>query len=191
MRFRKHLLLMLMLAVVVFGSTLASAAEQPPATKLETFLSSKGTMLAKDYYDMGVVFASYGDKITLTALVIYQPGRENERLKGMSVEITTSGTYSKSNTAFLDMEEIKSVSDSLAYISSAAEQWKAAPREYSELVFITKGDFKIGFYQDGTKQVPFASCGNIGKVSCFFKSMDELKNLKEMFDKALNLLKEK
>jgi predicted transcriptional regulator len=44
-----------------------------PSTKLEKFLSKKGNLIIKDFYDLGVAIGDYGSETEFKALVIYEP----------------------------------------------------------------------------------------------------------------------
>ena len=162
-----------------------------PATKLEAFLAKKGKLIVKDFYKLGEVAGRYGSKIEFSALVIYEPGQESQRIRGLKIEVTEGGRYERSNTSFFDLEEIESLSKVLEYMGGLSAKWEDIKKEYTEVVFSTKGDFKIGFYQTGSEQAAFSSSGYIGKASCFFSSMQDLSSVKTIADKGLKLLSEK
>jgi len=77
------------------------------------------------------------------------------------------------------------------YIVDLSVKWKDIEKEYTEIIFSTKGDFMIGFYQKGNKQAAFSSSGRIGKANCFFTSLEGLDSVKAITDKGLKLLNEK
>ncbi len=162
-----------------------------PATKLEAFLAKKGKLLIKDFYELGGVAGRYGAKIKLDAVVLYEPGQESQRIRGIRVEVNGGGKYERSDTSFLDLEEIKSLSKAIEYMLNLSKKWKGTNREYTEVVFSTKGDFKIGFYQRGTETGAFSSSGYVGQVTCFFTSPRDLISVKDIVDRGLKLLSEK
>jgi len=49
------------------------------------------------------------------------------------------------------------------------EKWKGIGREYTEVIFSTKGDFELGFYQKGTEVQAFSKSGVIGAASCYMQ----------------------
>ena len=162
-----------------------------PPTKLEAFLAKKGNLIVKDFYKLGEVAGRYGSKIEFSALVIYEPGQESQRIRGLKIDITEGGKYERSNTSFLDLEEIESLSKALEYMGDLSAKWQNIKKEYTEVVFSTKDDFNIGFYQIGSEQVSFSTIGYIGKATCFFFSMQDLNSVKTIADKGLKLLNEK
>lgn len=175
---------------IVLAQSQEEGKAKEPATKLEAFLAKKGKLIVKDFYKIGELAGSYS-KIAFKALMIYEPGQESQKIRGLTIEITEGGSYEKSNTSFLDLEEIESLSKGLEYMINLSEKWKETNKEYTEIIFSTKGDFSIGFYQNGTKQSAFSSSGYIGKVHFFFSSMKDMNSVKSIVDKGLKLLSEK
>jgi len=183
--------------VFVLGTFLASAQikdedkEKELTTKLELFLAEKGKLIVKEFYELGKVGGSYGSKIELTAIVIYEPGRKDERVRGLRIKIIGGGKYERKGTSFLDLEEIEGLSKAIDYMISLSKKWKTIQKNYTEVMFSTQGDFQIGFYQEGIKQKAFSSSGRIGSVSAHLSTMEKLSSIKAMADKGLNLLSEK
>lgn len=183
--------LFIFVPVIVLPQTKEEGKYQEPTTKLEAFLAKKGELIVKEFYRLGGITGSYGAKVQLSALVIYEPGRETERIRGLKIEVTEEGTYENSNSSFLDLEEIESLSKAIAYMVDLSEKWNGVNKEYTEVVFSTKDDFQIGFFQQGTKTTAFSSSGYISKASCFFSSTGDLGSIKVMVDKGMTLLSQK
>lgn len=140
--------------VFMLVSTLAYAQQQgqkEPATKLEQFLAKKGKLIIKDSEEAGVLKGQYGTKITVDALAIYEPAKEAEKIRGLRIEVYGGGRLERSDASFLDMDEVESLSQAITYMISLLEKWQGKSREYTEVIFSTKGDFQLGFYQKGTK----------------------------------------
>jgi hypothetical protein len=180
----------LIIAPMVASAQLGEGPEaKEPPTKLEAFLAEKGTLFIKDFYELGEVAGRYGANVAFKALVIYAPGQESQRLRGLKITITEGGSYERSNTSFLDLEEIESLSKAIAYMTDLSAKWKS--KEYTEVIFSTKGDFNIGFFQTGADKTAFSSCGYVSKASCYFRSMEDLISIKATVDRGLALLGEK
>ena len=185
------------LCSLIFMPLIASAQVEEkgtgkePATKLEAFLAKKGMLIIKDSSELGEVAGRYGAKIAFAALVIYEPGQESQRVRGLRIEVAEGERYERSNTSFLDLDEIESLCKAIEYMITLSEKWKGISKEYTEVVFSTKGDFNIGFYQKGTEMHAFSSSGYIGKASCFFSSMQDLSSVKAIADKGLKMLRER
>ena len=184
--------------ILVFVVSLVSAQvgdegkEKILATKLELFLAEKGQLTVKEFFALGKVSGGARTKTELTAVVIYEPGEEDERLRGLKIEvINAGGSYVKRESSFLDLEEIEGLLKAIDYVVSLSKEWEGVQKEYTEVVFSTKDDFRVGFYQRGIKQKAFVSSGTYGREYCRFSMMDKLRSLKVMAGKGLKLLSEK
>lgn len=162
-------------------------AQKEPATKLEQFLAKKGKLIIKDFHEAGVLKGQYGTKITVDSLTIYEPGKETDKIRGLRIEVYEGGRLERSDTSFLDLDEVESLSQAITYMIGLLEKWQGKNREYTEVIFSTKGDFKVGFYQKGAEVTSFSENGIIGAASCYFQTND-LSKLKVIIDKGNDLL---
>jgi hypothetical protein len=165
-------------------------AQKPdqPGTKLEAFLGKRGRILVKDSYALGQV-SSMGSA-ELEGLVIYEPG-SSQKIKGLRIEVTESGRLERSSISFIDLDELQSLSEALSYMSNLAAKWNGQTHDpYTEITYVSKGEFKVGFFQKGTKADAFVTSGLIGSATAFIKISD-LDRLKTMVDQANTLLNSK
>ncbi|MEX2702326.1 MAG: hypothetical protein Q6368_004580 [Candidatus Baldrarchaeota archaeon] len=186
---RKFSLMVILLLLVPTLSIAQEKAKREPATKLEQFLSKKGKLIIKDFRKIGVISGQYGTKIKIDALTIYEPSSEFQKIKGLRVEIQGAGKFETTRTSFLDMDEVESLSQAISYMIRLLEKWKDYSREYTEVIFSTRGDFDLGFYQKGTSVQGFAQSGVIGASTCYFPTSEFL-SIKNLIDKGISLLKE-
>jgi len=178
-----------LLSLCSFAQTKEADKAKEPPTKLEAFLARKGRLVIKDSYELGGIRGT--GKLDLDALAIYEPGAETQKTKGIRIQITEAGRLETSNTSFLDLDEVETSSKAISYMLDTANKWKTAGRDaYSEVIYSTKGDFKLGFYQKASERGAFASSGYVGKADAFFE-LEELLHLKALLDKGLTVLGQK
>ena len=178
---------MLVVGICLLFSSV-SFSKEPTATqktKLQRFLSKKGILYVKEFYPVGTFVCKYDDKVKLEDMVVYQPGT-NIKLKGLVVRIEESSENESS--ALLDYDETKGLLKAIKYVKDLSQKWAGQKRQYTEVVYSTKDNFKCGFYQSGDKQVGFLSVGYIDNKNCYF-SIDKLSNLERLVSKALEILK--
>lgn len=176
--------------VLLLAPTFAYGQQQiqkEPPTKLEQFLAKKGKLIIKDSHEAGILHGQYGTKITVDALTIYEPGKGTDAIHGLRIEVYEGGRLERSDSSFLDMDEVESLSQAITYMITLLERWQGTNREYSEVIFSTKGDFRLGFYQRGGEVQAFSKSGIIGAASCIF-STNDLTKLKAIIDKGNSLL---
>lgn len=158
-------------------------------TKLQEFLSKKGTIIVKDYYALGNLSGSLSTKMKFDALVFYEPGKEENRNRGIKIEITESTPYSaKTGVAYLDLEELESLSNALEYMSKLRVTWESSNKEYTEVFYISKSNFQTGFFKKADSLYSFAKAGDITSAICIIKSTDDLLDIKNKIDDGIKLL---
>ena len=191
---KKGIFLLIVILLSIFPSLICAQTKteetpKAPATKLEALLVEKGKLVIKDSYELGT-FSKLG-VASFDALVIYEPGGENLRIKGIRVEIKETGRVERSHTSFLDLEEIESTAKAIKYMMELAEKWKGGSREaYSEVTFATRGDFKIGFYQKDSKRSVYLFSGAVYRTTCF-ADVEDFPAIKSILDKGFSLLNQK
>ncbi len=181
------------------------AAEPPaaaPATKLEAFLGKRGSLIVRNFKTAGVID---GDEqrtstgitlrnsfITVTALSVYEPGKENVKLKGLQVEISQAvgrGVW-RDSLSFVDAEEAESLSKALHYLSDLTTKWKGQDVGQKEVYFKTQAELKIGINQTGAKDVMvWAIGGDFKKAKSNITAVDGLTTLKGLVDQGVAWLK--
>lgn len=186
---KRFVFFLCLVSLIIPVSTFAQKQAKPlPSTKLEQFLSKKGKLIVKDSFDSGTLSGQYGTKISVDALIIYEPGKEEEKIRGLRIEVKGGGRLERSDTSFLDLDEVESLSKAISYMINLVDNWKNKSRNYTEVIFSTKGDFKLGFYQKGTEMTGFAQSGIIGAATSLFP-VANLSKLKGIIDKGNSLLK--
>jgi len=193
--------LLLALYINAFAQDTQLQEEQKtPQTKIESFITEKGSLVVKDYYELGDV-----DNVDFVALVAYYPGKENEKVKGIQVGVESNN---RSRTAFLDLEEVEELARVLVFMDNLAQDWvKLKKLNYAESIYSTKDYFRVGFYRSATSKasfmkrmfgrtesnpdpVLFISAGNLYRAE---KTMDidHISELQEIVKKGLTLLSQK
>jgi len=177
------------LNIELFGQEKEDGNVLGSSTKLESFLAKKGKLIVKDSYALGEI--SGMGKMDLDALIIYEPGLESQKIRGIRVEISEDSLKGMSDTAFLDLDEVESLSKAIIYMTDLANKWSGEQSEaYTEVIYSTRGNFKLGFYHKETKLGAFASGGYNGRSTVYF-GVENLEKLKEIIDKGMIVLEQR
>ncbi|HET7873219.1 MAG TPA: hypothetical protein VFL42_11950 [Terriglobales bacterium] len=151
-------------------------------------MGKKGRLLVKESYDLGRVTGRFGGSMQMTAIVISEPD-STQKMKGLRIEVTEGGGTERSNASFVDMDELESLSQGIAYMMKAANDWAGPGHQpYTELIYTSKGELEIGFYQKGKEALAFCRSGSMRSA---FIPIAEMARVKSAVDQGLALLKTK
>jgi hypothetical protein len=181
-------------AVTAFGETnknaatvVATVAPAPPVIKIEAFLAKKGKLIIRDVFAIAEFPSARGDRIRFAAVTAYEPNQEASKVKGMRIDVID--THGNSQRLFFDLDEIAGLIKAAGYMSENTITWRGQIKEFSEISYTTKSDFKFGFLQKGQQQTPFISTGP-NSEPCFLRSMDDIKLISDNAAKCVAKLNE-
>lgn len=186
--------------VMVFGLTVVTATAQTavsnsqqngqaqaPATKIETLLLTKGSLIAKDFYSLGKISGNLGGgSIDVDALIVSRVGGQAVTLKGLRIEITEGGRVERSNTSFLDVEEVNDLLRAIDYFVSPESQTQPSGAN-REVTFSTRGEFSLTCFGDQSQRSCALESGRIGKTRIFIAA-GQLAQMKAMVERARTVL---
>jgi hypothetical protein len=155
-----------------------------PKTKLEAAALQQGVLLVKDYLEVKTKLPA---QVTIDALRIYEPGKEQSAVKGLYIQMTTGGEQSHTRTAFIDFDEGQGLSIALGSMVETMNSWAGSVHEYTVVGYTTKGEMMAGFLQKGKKITPFITIGREFPESVLL-DFNDMTLLKNAVDNALTLL---
>jgi hypothetical protein len=163
----------------------------PPATKLEAFLGKRGLLVIRDFQESGKIEQTRKSQfskemltdyyVMVTALTVYEPGKETASLKGLQVSmsdfrgVTKYGTGFRSGLSFVDLEEADSLSKALQYLVDLADKWKGQDVGSKEAYFTTKDDLKVLLAQTNAKPASFYLTIDGNSITLSLKEISQLK----------------
>jgi hypothetical protein len=91
------------------------------------------------------------------------------------------------SSAYLDYDEVDDFIKSVVYMIQIASTWKFSAKDSSEIMFLTRDNFRFGFFQKDLLQSCFAEySGNAGLSGSF--DIEDLKTVKLILDKGKAIL---
>jgi hypothetical protein len=105
------------------------------ATVLEAYLREPGRLVVERTYALPPIALQGGERLLLEAIVVFEPGREQERVLG--VRASAAGA-----AAYLDLHEVEDLARSLAALPTVLEPERAQEAAV-EVRFRTRGGFGI------------------------------------------------
>jgi hypothetical protein len=153
---KKRLVILLCIvssAIVASGQT-APVLVPLPATNIEKAIASKDVLLTTESYYLPAV---PGDNcnIRLQALIVYEPGKENQQLRGLRILVSrgTDRTKEQSTVSFIDFEELPLLSRSLGAMLDMTQKGASLPNPVSkEMSFATVGGLTFTMVQRETER---------------------------------------
>lgn len=161
------------LVVVIFMMFNVLLASEGETSNIATFFSKKGSLLIKEYHSIAKIKSQYGPTLSLD-VVHLTDATTNTTRQGLRIEAEEKKSYgSSSSRSLLDTEEVESLLSALDYIINAQTTYGNDKNQpYRELEFSSKDSFVFGVFISEGKYTAFATVGNIGKISLFFKYED-------------------
>lgn len=181
-----NLLRKIFLVIALFCATLAPAQtqEQKSESKTIEFLAKAGSLLQKDFYDVG---EAGGIKCQILIITDKVNGIKRGCLRVEHYDYRSENTY----IGTLDSDEIDACIKSLDYLIN--EAFATTPEVYTELEYRTRDGVQFGAYYDHEKKGwhPYAKTKSYTDRSQVFPNIENFTKLVDVIKSAKPLLAEK
>jgi len=153
--------------------------DQGSKTKIETFLTRKGRLLVKEVYTLGKITGLYSSSCVISGITTYEPGDKKNRLKGLIIEVNEGQSDERTNSSFLDIEEIEGLSTALASMVRLVKERSKTESSYIEIIYTTEDELGFGVYFSEGEEGGFISGGGAGKLTISLEpqQMNEIKKI--------------
>lgn len=171
---------MLQSILILLCVTVACAQEQPDLgrrpTKLEAFQSRTGVVLIQGYSSIGFLQGTYGGHVEVHARE-YRDGSNPKVPISTGISITVKEDSGRTNTSYVDIDEIESLVQGIEYISKATKE--VTSLDFFEARYSTKGELRVTVFNDSKETMALISSGTIGQthVSLKLAQTDKLRDL--------------
>lgn len=137
--------LLLFLSSVCFSQT---AEKEKELSNIERFSAKSGRIVEKEFISLKSVKSADISVLTIKDLMT------NEKISGLKVSKTIARTYgSIEKSAFLDTDELDALIASIKLIQTNV--FNTQPVNYTEVIFTSRGDFRVGCYYAENKWSAF------------------------------------
>jgi hypothetical protein len=152
----------------------------PPATKLEAFTSSAGSVVTLGYDDLGSVTALAGEGRVAVDVREMRDARGTV-VRGLVVDVTQS--KDRKDRSFIDEDEVPELISGIDALLSV----KANPTAFKrfEVTYRTRGDFEITAFNTNREEILYSvTAGRTLRAQIPGISLGDLQKMKAMFDSA-------
>lgn len=148
-------------------------AQEDGTSRIKEFQSRKGTLIIKEFFEIGTVKGQYGSDLEFSVLRLTSPSG-GVPLKGLKLSSSKKSSYSTDErSSLLDEEEVDALISALQYmVQIQKEKGSDKSMPYTEYIFRAKDGFEIGFMISKGEYTAFSSVGSISAISAFFKYAD-------------------
>jgi hypothetical protein len=95
-------------------------AKEEPATKFERFLLTKGSVVVREYYNIGSISSRFGGSASFQVARMYTPGSTNY-VMALRIEVKEGGRLERERIGVLDREEVASLANAIPQMAKMAE----------------------------------------------------------------------
>jgi len=147
-------------------------------TNVRQFLAHRGSVVIKEFREIGKLKGKYSDAITVSTLILaIVKGTNRSTSHGVKLERTSTDSYSSSTSVLLDFDELHELMEAFDFIDSLATNLRPQKCDNTEVVYSTKDNAQFGFYQDNQQnQQAFVGINPHGETT--FLDLPQLIKLK-------------
>lgn len=142
----------------------------PPKTKLEAFQARTDVVIVRGYSRIGSAAGEEGNSVRVETIEL-RDASDNSKVYGIMVEVREAGKPERSNTSFVDYDEIDPLLKGLEYlgkVDNSVTQLKGFEADYR-----TRGDLLFSAFSGRGNSVTIAvSSGAIRPTTSFFRLED-------------------
>lgn len=163
---------------------------EEPATEAARFLAKRGSVVMKQFHEIGKFKCEYGTKLKFSTLIFaIAQGSRGERTFGLKIE--HESTEGNEEACLVDFDELKELLLAIKHLLGLSAKLTAAEStDYTEFEYRTKDHLKVGFYQDTDgQQQAFFDVAPGG--SLMFLGFDDLRTVFELIKSGRDYLLEK
>jgi hypothetical protein len=190
-----HFSKVFLLALVAVGTGSGAPAQAPipplvpaPLTKLEAFAAKTGTLSATETYSLLGIYGEKSCSIRLQVIIMYEIGREAEKVQGLRVEISDL-TRKNTVVAYVDLDELDNMSRAINSMLDLNQKGTSFTNPASkEMSFSSTGGLKLAMVQRDTEKELVVS-HRFEDVSCVVNRDTSVIELKTAIDKVLQDLR--
>lgn len=158
-------------------ATASDSSIQVGRTKLQAFNAKTGAVIVRGFSKVGSVRGLYGTSVSAEARELTD-ATDGTKVSGIAIEVVEGGSYEKSETSYIDYDEIESLLKGIDYIAKID---KGATRlDDFQADYRTRGDFSISTFSGSTGGTMVSvRSGEIGSASAFYP-IDKLPALRDL-----------
>jgi hypothetical protein len=175
-----HVSLLLLVPVAAGAQEQKPTPLKEPKTKLEAFEATTGAVIIRGFETIGTLRGQLGTSATVESRE-FTDASSGKKEFGISITVTTSVSYERKDTSYIDYDEIDSLLKGIDYIGRIDKS--VTSFEKFEADYRTKGDLVVSTFTETNKVQAAVQSGRIGSVSAFY-TREQLFAFRDLIQRA-------
>jgi hypothetical protein len=122
------------------------------SNNVRQFLAHRGSFVIKEIREIGKLKGLYSDSIIVSTLILaIVKGNNRNTSHGVKLERIGTDSYSNNTSVLIDFDELHELMEAFDFINSLASNLKSQKCDYTEVIYSTKDEARIGFYQENSQ----------------------------------------
>jgi hypothetical protein len=162
-----------------------SLAEENNGTNLRNFMAHRGAIIVKEMRNIGKFAAEYNNQLEIETLILRMV-REKKDNVVYGVVLKHIDENGRDEAAVnLDFDEVDELVSAIDFIKKTSSELLGTQRDYTEVIYATKDNARIGFFQNLGSQTAFIS---LSTHSSIFLNILKIGDIQDLLRKAKNHL---
>lgn len=176
-------LLLVLLSFLAFNLSYGQTdSKEKELSNAEKFSSKSGTLIEKEFLDVGTLKKAEIKVIHYTDLI------SNESVSALRFEYEVAGSYSSdTKIASLDADEIDGLIKSIKMMQEKV--FTSSPTNYTEVTYKSRGGFEAGCYWSKGDWATYLKLEKYDSKSYVFLKKDDFPELLTLLEKVKTLMK--
>lgn len=154
-----------------------NVAEANNGTDLRNFMASRGAIIVKEMRNIGKFSAEYSNYLEVETLILRVVREKNDSMVYGVVLKHIDENGRDEASVNLDFDEIDELVSSIDFIKNTSNELMGAQRDYTEVIYATKDNARIGFFQNLGSQTAFISLSNRASMFLDISKISEVQGM--------------
>ena len=151
--------------------------ESNEGTNLRNFMAHRGAIIVKEIRNIGKLEAQYNAKLEVETLILRVVREKKDNLIYGIVLKHIDEKGRDESTVNLDFDEIDELVNAIDFIKNTSNDLMGTQRDYTEVMYATKDNAKLGFFQNLGSQTAFISLNNRSSMFLDVNRIGEVQNI--------------
>lgn len=146
-------------------------------TNLRSFMASRGAIIVKEMRNIGKFCAEYNNYLEVETLILRMVREKKDTvIYGIVLKHIDENGRDEASVN-LDFDEIDELVSSIDFIKNTSNELIGVHRDYTEVIYATKDNARIGFFQNLGSQTAFISLSSQASMFLDISKIGEVQGM--------------